>query len=205
MARKDNDLQGVRSLSSVLARIAFAAGDHARALRLVEPFLHDPALASAWDFEWIGRFALLAGRPEIGRQLLERVGAGPGGVVDHHLEMFRAGLAAIEGRRDDAVALYRSGLAGYRSFGVQFSQALTIIDMARLLGTDDPAVRSVVDEARGILEELGARNVLAMLEALEAKSGTDAAAGARQRQAMVTTSMGSERPLSSSLRTPEER
>jgi hypothetical protein len=199
-SRKDNDLQGVRSTSSVLSRIAFAAGEPARALELLEPFLHDPALAGAWDFEWFGRVALAAGRPDVGHQILEFVGSGPGGVVDHHLEVLRAGLAAIEGRRDDALALYRSALAGYRSFGVRFSLALTIVDMARLLGPDDPAVRSVIDEAREILEELGARNVLAMLDGLEADG-----AKARQRQSMVTTSIGSDRPLSSSLRTPEER
>jgi class 3 adenylate cyclase len=198
--RKDNDLQGVRNLSSVLARSAFVAGDPARAVELLEPFLRDASLASAWDFEYFGRFALWAGRPDAARQILELVGAGPGGATDHHIEVLRAGLAVIEGRRDDAVALYRSGLAGYRSFGLRFSLALTIIDMARLLGPDDPAVRSVIDEARGILEGLGARNPLAMLDAVEA----DAAAG-RQRQSIVTTSIGSDRPLSSSLRTPEDR
>jgi class 3 adenylate cyclase len=204
-ARMENDLQSVRSLSSVLARSAFAAGDPARGLELVLPFLRDAALASAWDFQWFGRLALLAGRPDVGHQVLEHAGAGPGGVVDHHLEVLQAGLAAIEGRRDDAVALYRAGLAGYRSFGLRFSLAFTIIDMARLLGAGDPAVRSVIDEAREILEELEARNVLAMLDALEGGSDIGAAAKARQRQSMVTTSIGSDRPLSSSLRTPEER
>ena len=88
---------------------------------------------------------------------------------------------------------------------MRFSVANTIIDMAKLLGADDPAVRSVIDEARGILEELDARNVLAALDALEAGVAKVDATSARQRQSMVTTSMGSDRPLSSSLRTPEER
>jgi class 3 adenylate cyclase/tetratricopeptide (TPR) repeat protein len=203
-ARKDNDLQGIRTLSSVMSRYAFVAGNPARALELVEPFLQDPALVGAWDFEYFGRFALLAGRPDVARQLLERAGAGPGGVVDHHLDVLRAGLAAVEGRRDDAVVLYRSGLAGYRSFGLRFSLALTILDMAKLLGPEDPAVRPVIDEARGILEELGARNLLAQLDALEAPVGA-ATGNARQRQSIVTTSIGSDRPLSSSLRTPDDR
>jgi hypothetical protein len=200
VARKDSDLQGVRSTSSVLARIAFAAGDPAAALELLKPFLHDAAFASAWDFEWFGRLAVHARRPDVGQQILELVGSGPGGVVDHHLEVLRAGLAALEGRRDDAVALYRSGLAGYRSFGLRFSLALTILDMAKLLGADDPAVRSVIEEARGVLEELGARKLLEELDALAAGAGAT-----RQRQSIVTTSIGSDRPLSSSLRTPEER
>ena len=56
--------------------------------------------------------------------------------------------------------LYRAALAGYRTYGLRFTLALTIFDMAKLLGIDDPAVRSVLDEGREILEELGARNVL---------------------------------------------
>ncbi|MEA2674574.1 MAG: hypothetical protein QOI92_1766, partial [Chloroflexota bacterium] len=200
MARQDADLQSVRNLSSTLAKIAFAAGEPGRALGIVEPFLRETSLGNAWDFEWFGRYALLAGKADVGRRILEHVGAGPGGAIDHHLDALRAGLAALDGRRDDAVALYRSALAGYRSFGMRFSLANTIIDMAKLLGADDPAVRSVIDESRGILEELGAVTLLAHLNAL----GPDAGA-ARQRQSMVTTSIGSDRPLSSSLRTPEER
>ena len=41
--------------------------------------------------------------------------------------------------------------------GLRFSLAMAIFDMAKLLGPDDPAVRSVIEEGRGILEELGAR------------------------------------------------
>jgi class 3 adenylate cyclase/tetratricopeptide (TPR) repeat protein len=199
-ARKDNDLQGVRSMSSVLSRHAYVAGDPARALALIEPFMADATLAMSWDFEYFGRYALASGRVDLAKRVLAVVGSGPGGASDHHLEALRAGIAAVEGRRDDAITSYRSAFAGFRALGLRFSLALSVVDMARLLGVDDPGVRSVIDEARTILEDLGASNVLAMLDAL----GTGAAPKG-QRQSMVTTSIGSDRPFSNSLRTPEDR
>jgi tetratricopeptide (TPR) repeat protein len=194
-ARRDNDYQSEQNLSDFLARAAFASGDAARALALSEPFLRDGAGGEILEFDFVGRYALHAGRADTALDVLELIGSGPGGVADHQIEALRAGLAALEGRRDDAVALYRSALAGFRSFGLRFSLALAIFDMAHLLGPGDPAVRSVIDEGRAILEELGAHTLLARMDDLRS----------RQRQSIVTTSIGSERPLSSSLRTPEAR
>jgi len=45
--------------------------------------------------------------------------------------------------------------------------AMAILDMAKLLGPDDTAVRSVIDEGRGILGELEARPLLAQLDELQ--------------------------------------
>jgi len=210
IARRDDDFQSDRNISGFLARDAFARGDAVGALELIEPFFRDATLAEIVEFDAAGRYALHAGRLEIARRLIDLVGQGPGGAADHHLEALRAGVAVLEGRRDDAIALYRSALAGYRSFGMRFTVALTIFDMAFLLGPDDPAVRSVIGECRGILEELEARTLLDRLDSIGA--GTDgasvragAAATRSQRQSIVTTSIGSDRPLSSSERTPAER
>ncbi|HUG30110.1 MAG TPA: adenylate/guanylate cyclase domain-containing protein [Candidatus Limnocylindria bacterium] len=174
MARRDNDLQSERNVAGYLARCAFAAGDLARALELAEPFFQSATFSDLIDFEYFGRYALHAGRVDAASRLLERIGGGPGGVADHHLEAIRAGIAVLEGRRDDAVALYRSALAGYRAFGLRFSLAMAVLDMAVLLGPDDPAVHSVIDEGRAILTELGARPLLARLDALGAVKRAEA-------------------------------
>ncbi len=166
-AARDNDSQSEWSHSSFLGRCAFAAGDAARALDLVEPFFryaNEGDFNS--DFDMVGRFALHAGQLDMARRVLELAGGGPGGAADHDLEVVRAGIAALEGHRDEAVTLYRAALAGYRAFGLRFSLALAVFDMAVFLGLDDPATRSVIDEGRGILEELGARSLLARLDDL---------------------------------------
>jgi hypothetical protein len=116
---------------------------------------------------------LHAGRLDRARRALAIIGRGSGGVQSHEIDAVRAGLAALEGLRDEAVELYRSALAGYRNFGTKFLVALTVLDMATFLGPDDPVVAGVLDEGRAILEELGARLLLDRLDALEA----DAAPG----------------------------
>ncbi len=90
--------------------------------------------------------------------------------MDHHIQTVRAGLAALEGRRDDAVALYRSALTGFRSFGARFSVAMAVFDMATFLGPDEHAVASVVEEGRGILEELNAKPLLELLAKATARA-----------------------------------
>ena len=76
----------------------------------------------------------------------------------------RAGLAALAGDIAEASALYRQALAAWREMGLPWDIALTVIDMAALLGPGHPDVRSVAPEARTILEGLGAVPYLARLE-----------------------------------------
>ena len=151
-AIRDHDFQGVRNVSDFLARCAFAAGDATGALDRVEPFFRETPVDRDYNFGFASRYALHAARPDIVRLGLDILGAGPGGAVDHDIEALKAGLAALEGQRDEALALYRSALAGYRAFGLRFSLALTVYDMTFLIGPDDPAVRSVMGEGRAILE-----------------------------------------------------
>ena len=49
-----------------------------------------------------------------------------------------AGLAAIEGRPDEAAAGYRDAFRRYRELGVEFYQAGSILDMVTLLGAATP-------------------------------------------------------------------
>jgi hypothetical protein len=170
-ARREADYQSERNVGSWLARCAFAAGDPARALELDEPFFN-AAPGEAYDFGMAGRFALHAGRVDAARRVLEATGRGRGGVSDHMIEELRAGIAAVDGRRDEAVQLYRAALAGFRAFGTRFNLALTVLDMATLLGPDDPAVTAVVEEGRAILTELGARLLLDRLDEALAPRGT---------------------------------
>ena len=114
-------------------------------------------------------------------------------MIDHDLSNMRAGIAAGEGRTQDALGLYRSALAGYREAGCRFDVALTILDMATLIGPDEPAVRSSIPEAREILESLGARLLLERLDAVTAATAAEPSA--------PTTSEtdGSETPAEASL------
>ena len=168
-ARAENDYQTELNASGWLARCEFAAGRPAEALRRSEPFFRyaEPGSPVA-EFSMVGRFALHDGRLDVARQVLELGGDRFGGVVDHDLSALRAGIAALESRVPEAVGLYRSALAGYRDAGCRFDVALTILDMAALIGPAEPAVGSAIPEGREILESLGARPLIERLDALAA-------------------------------------
>jgi tetratricopeptide (TPR) repeat protein len=83
----------------------------------------------------------------------------------------RSGIAGLEGRTDEALASYREALRTWRDLGLQWDEALMIIDLATVLDPREPEVATAIDAARESLQRLGARPFLERLEA--------AAAGAR--------------------------
>ena len=83
---------------------------------------------------------------------------------------FRAGIAALEGRRGEALALYREALGAWRDLDLPWDEALTAIDMATLLDPADPEVRAAADRAHEILTRLRARPFLERLEAAMART-----------------------------------
>ncbi|HVQ23089.1 MAG TPA: hypothetical protein VMT36_07425, partial [Candidatus Saccharimonadia bacterium] len=80
----------------------------------------------------------------------------------------RAGLAALEGRRAEAVAGYRDALRGWQKLGCAFDEAMATVDMASLLAPTDQEMAEAaasIETARETLSRLGALPLLARLEA----------------------------------------
>ena len=152
--------------SSWLARQAFATGrpedSVPTAVSLDEVIDADPNEAAM-----MARFALHAGRADVAKVVLDAIGRLHGGLIDNDIANLRAGLAAADGRVTDALTLYRSAIAGYREMGCRFDVALAVLDMAALIGPDEPAVRAAIPEGREILVSLGAQTLLERLDALE--------------------------------------
>ena len=86
----------------------------------------------------------------------------------------RAGIAALEGRPSDALALYRDALRAWHDLGLAWDEALCSIDMATLLDPEEPEVRAAAESSREILTRLGAKPFLERLEAALARSGAGA-------------------------------
>ncbi len=78
---------------------------------------------------------------------------------------FRAGIAALEGRDSAARSLYAEARRGLLDRGIVFEAALVAIDMATLLGPDDPDAVAAAADARPALGRLSARPFLARLDA----------------------------------------
>ncbi len=88
----------------------------------------------------------------------------------------RAGIAALEGHRTDAIAAYREALRGWRQLGLAFDEALATIDLAILLAPSEREMAeaaSLIEAARETLTRLGAAPLLARLEATKAVAPPD--------------------------------
>ena len=171
-ALAEHDFQTEVNTDGFLARYAFASGRPDDALRSSEAQIrYVQTGASLEDVAMVARFAFHAGRLDVAQQMLAHASSSSGGGVrDHDIASLRAGIAAVEGRTADAIALHRSALAGYREMGCRFDVALTILDMVTLIGPDEPAVRSSIPEGREILESLGARLLIERLDAVSSET-----------------------------------
>jgi len=77
--------------------------------------------------------------------------------LDH--QTLGAGVAALAGRRAEAIAGYRDALRGWRALGLAFDEAMAILDMAILLAPTEaemPEAGAAVAAAREILTRLDA-------------------------------------------------
>ncbi|HEX7473977.1 MAG TPA: adenylate/guanylate cyclase domain-containing protein [Candidatus Limnocylindrales bacterium] len=128
--------------------------------------------ASSNDRFWAGRAALHVGDVATAERVMAMIEASPGGAADADVAALRAGIAARQGRIDDALAGYRAALATYRDMGLRFDLAMAGLDMAALVGPEVPAVRAAAAESRAILMELGARPVIARLDRLVPAHGS---------------------------------
>jgi class 3 adenylate cyclase/tetratricopeptide (TPR) repeat protein len=136
-------------------------------------FRYRAARPGLWDREVAGAQADLAALDATGVH---------GRIVEVRRVTIRAGLAALEGRTADALAMYRDALQGWRDTGLPWDEALTGIDMAILLDPSEPEVRIVAHSAREILMRLGAKPFLKRLDAAVASStATAPLSGATER------------------------
>ena len=102
-----------------------------------------------------------------------------------------AGVAALEGRRAEAIAGYWSAVTTLRSLGVPFEVARAGLTAAIVLGPDEPAIAELVEESRRTVSELGAIRLLERVDAILATgpeagpkpARTDAAASPEPRSA----------------------
>ena len=88
-----------------------------------------------------------------------------GSVVECRRDTVRAGLLGLDGRTVEALALYRDVLDRWGSLGLVTDGALTAIDMATLIGPDQPDVVRAAAEARDFFRRVRAKPFLDRLDA----------------------------------------
>lgn len=131
-----------------------------------------------------GRAALWSVNVDGAREALLRLDEFPwgGGWTEGNRTWARAGLDALEGRTEEAVAGFRAAIAAYRQLELHWPEARAILDAIKLLPTE-LEVRDWAPDARAIFERLKARPYLAMLDealaAAEAPGAISVASPAR--------------------------
>jgi class 3 adenylate cyclase len=136
------------------------------------------ARAALWANDAADAAALLARTQE----------AGAFGIVqDARLNTIRAGLAALDRRTPEALALYRDALRDWRASHSVLDEALTGIDMAQQLDPAEPEVAAAITSSREILERLGAKPYLDRLEAAAAVGGAGAPSARASAPRATTT------------------
>jgi class 3 adenylate cyclase/tetratricopeptide (TPR) repeat protein len=139
----------------------------------------DEALVAARDDALASIYLALAVRPALwgsdlarAREVARLLDADPrsGSTVTANRIAARAGIAALEGRRDEAVAGFREALTRCRDLGLDFDVARLSLDFVLLVGADHPATREAAAEAHAIFERVGARPYLERLDAAMASS-----------------------------------
>ena len=185
MERLGADMSGrwLMFYADPVANYALARGDLEKAratfLQLAED---DPGVGFEYTYR-TARPALwardLAGVKELLARYTELGDFGP--VADARMATLNAGIAALEGRPAEAVALYKEGLRGWRAVHAVVDEALTGVDAAELLDASDPQVAEIVASTRAILERLGAKPYLTRLDAAEARAGAPTPTTKRSR------------------------
>jgi hypothetical protein len=129
---------------------------------------------------WAARAALWAGDAvEAGADLAGIVATGlHAPVIDLHRRVVEAGIAALDGRTDDALSLYQDALRGWGDLGITWEEAMTGLDMAMLLDPGSPRVRPPVDRARSTFAGLRATRLLELLDAATGRADAPTASPA---------------------------
>jgi len=126
-----------------------------------------------------GRVALWGGDLERTRAVAERAGRLPDTGPSMHLLRtgLTAGIAALEGRRAEAIHGYRTVVSEALERGEGFEAANEALTAVTLLGTGDPALQALADEVRRLFGRVGAASYLARLDAAIAGPPVAAASG----------------------------
>jgi len=163
-----SDPQTLGNAASSLSRRAYLRGEYPGGLE----WLRRGRLASGggWPASELGyeaRLALMAGDADALAEVREALATRRGRrAVPVEQAMVQAASAALAGRRAEALAGYRAVLDRYRELGMRFVLALTVLEVAAVLGPEAAADLGATEEARAILVELRAAPLVARLDEL---------------------------------------
>jgi tetratricopeptide (TPR) repeat protein len=148
--------------------IAFVAGDlegsYRHAMRVVATARGD-LIATGLAYRNAAQAALWLRDRERAGEAVRALDSMPlhGAWLDATLEEFRAGLLALDGRVDDALAAYARAARGFREIDLPFCLGMCQTELALLIGPDHAVATAAAEEAKEIFTRLGSPPMLERL------------------------------------------
>ena len=160
---------GEQAMPGLRADIAFANGDHERASDTWMEFARTDSLNAPVAYSGAGVAGLLARDRGRAQQALDGLEGLPGHspLRSNHQRLIAAGIAALDGRGQEALREGTAALAEYERMGLPWPHALGTMAALAVLGAE-PELRPMAATARATLIRLGATPFLGRLDALAA-------------------------------------
>jgi hypothetical protein len=159
----ETDPEVISVFDTAHAYVSLAAGRlgdaHTAFMRAVEPIMQAGSLMAARAALW--NHDVAAARAA--RQAIDGLGL-HGPAIDARAIELDAGIAALDGEREAAIAGYAEATARWRAAGLPWDQALTALTASALLGPDAVALEGELAQAHETLERLGATAIVTHLE-----------------------------------------
>jgi hypothetical protein len=158
------------SLHDLLGYLAVADGRFVDASREWITFADGSDLNAPYALPRAGEMAVLGGDAALAKQILDRLGAlgSRGRAIETDISVIRAGVLALDGNVESAMAGYRLAWSRYTDLGLVYDRGLLALVAASTIGPADPEVAGWLGEAREIFDKLRAAPLLKQVDAFTA-------------------------------------
>ena len=174
------EVQAPASVDEVRAEVAFALGDFTPSLEIARRSYRANLAPDGTALQTAGRAAARLANADALREALDILRTQPGRVPAAARREAEAALAALEGRRPEALAGFGDAIRRWRELGLEFEAAVCALNLVAMLGASSPEARAAADEAAALFERLGAQPLLTRLAEAQSSSSSPGA-GARAR------------------------
>ncbi|HEX5040925.1 MAG TPA: adenylate/guanylate cyclase domain-containing protein [Candidatus Limnocylindria bacterium] len=157
------EAQAPAAALEVKAIVALARGDSAAALDLARQSAEMNIAPDSTSLLTAARAATWVGD----RAAIERAMEAMDGLRGRSITAMRreaeAGLATLDGRKQDALRTYLESIRRWREIGFELEAAICALNLVTMLGTSTTEARAAADEAAATFERLGAAPLLTLL------------------------------------------
>ncbi len=185
------ELQAQSAVGEVRAVVAFARGEPQAALQFAQAAYRTSLAPDATSIETAIRAAAFLGDAAAVTDALGAIESRPGRVTGVVRREGHAALAALAGRRREALAGFLDAARRWDELGLAVEAALARLTLVTVLGTADPEARAAAEEARVVFDRVGATPLLDRLsDAMSAGPGSVAAPDAPVDAALAEAHAG---------------